>query len=90
MRGTGVPGASRRRQNPDRGMIHMLAYASDDPRQRGYSYQNRDQAEIYVDARLLIEMGRGRLFAASSGVILYDSPIPWQAFAAVRWRFGGA
>eukprot|EP00975_Prorocentrum_lima_P037921 7980310-Prorocentrum_lima.AAC.1 len=27
LRGTGVPGASRRRQNSDRGMIHMLAYA---------------------------------------------------------------
>eukprot|EP00975_Prorocentrum_lima_P070906 12934707-Prorocentrum_lima.AAC.1 len=45
LRGTGVPGASRGRQSSDRGMIHMLAYASDDPRQKGYCYQNSNQAE---------------------------------------------
>eukprot|EP00975_Prorocentrum_lima_P041322 8681920-Prorocentrum_lima.AAC.1 len=67
----------------------MLAYSSDDPRQKGYAYHNNNQAEIYVNAELLFEHGVGRLYAASSGVILYDRPIPWKAFAAVRWRHGG-
>eukprot|EP00975_Prorocentrum_lima_P008021 1714967-Prorocentrum_lima.AAC.1 len=66
LRGTGVPGASQRGQNADRGMIHMLAYSSDDPRQKGYAYQSKTQAEIYVNAELLFELGQGRLFGASS------------------------
>eukprot|EP00975_Prorocentrum_lima_P040197 8441816-Prorocentrum_lima.AAC.1 len=60
LRGTGVPGALRGRQSSDRGMVHMLAYASDDPRQKGYSYQNHNQAEVYVDPILLAELGTGR------------------------------
>eukprot|EP00975_Prorocentrum_lima_P043540 9140168-Prorocentrum_lima.AAC.1 len=68
----------------------MLAYASDDPRQKGYAYHNNNQAEVYINAQLLFEKGAGRLYAASSGVMLYDRPIPWQAFGAVRWRFRGS
>eukprot|EP00975_Prorocentrum_lima_P054619 11451409-Prorocentrum_lima.AAC.1 len=68
-------------------MVHMLAYASDDPRRRGYSYHHPNQAEVYVDPVALFRLGEGRLFAASSGVMLYDGIIPWQAFAGVRWRF---
>eukprot|EP00975_Prorocentrum_lima_P050320 10537712-Prorocentrum_lima.AAC.1 len=60
LRGTGVPGASRGRQNSDRGMIHMLAYSSNDPRQKGYAYYNKNQAEVYVNAELLFELGAGR------------------------------
>eukprot|EP00975_Prorocentrum_lima_P068363 12920286-Prorocentrum_lima.AAC.1 len=67
----------------------MLAYASDDPRQKGYSYQNYNQAEVYVDPESLFKQGEGRLYAASSGVMLYDGPIPWTAFSGARWRFHG-
>eukprot|EP00975_Prorocentrum_lima_P067994 12918203-Prorocentrum_lima.AAC.1 len=56
--GTGVAGAAGKNVNPRRGMVHLLAYTSDDQRRRGYSYEKDSQAEVYVDASALLAMGK--------------------------------